>query len=163
MINTPDDALAQTLEEIDAWKWQRSDLNAWIKVLNKFDTVLEDVIREYDIDKLQVREFSTESKKMVSEILKFERLLLENSTNRKMFNSYDVRNPFVTKKYLSQASQKTAIEQLSLRFGPGRSDTSSEAAFKTFTAVLSAASCLTSTQYIYATFIVFGQTMAPPP
>lgn len=99
MINTPDDALARTLEEIDAWKWQRSDLNAWIKVLNKFDTVLEDVIREYDIDKLQVREFSTESKKMVSEILKFERLLLENSTNRKMFNSYDVRNPFVTMEY----------------------------------------------------------------
>ncbi|KAF8826118.1 hypothetical protein HHX47_DHR6000525 [Lentinula edodes] len=66
LINTPNDALAQTLEEIDAWKWQRSDLNAWIKVLNKFDTVLEDVIREYDIDKLQLREFSTESKKMVS-------------------------------------------------------------------------------------------------
>ncbi|KAJ3900167.1 hypothetical protein F5879DRAFT_887267 [Lentinula edodes] len=95
LINTPDDALAQTLEEIDAWKWQRSDLNAWIKVLNKFDTVLEDVIREYDIDKLQVREFSTESKKMVSEILKFERLLLENSTNRKMFNSYDRLNSFL--------------------------------------------------------------------
>ncbi|KAJ3855492.1 hypothetical protein EV368DRAFT_72228 [Lentinula lateritia] len=95
LINTPDDALAQTLEEIDAWKWQRSDLNAWIKVLNKFDTVLEDVIREYDIDKLQVREFSTESKRMVSEILKFERLLLENSTNRKMFNSYDRLNSFL--------------------------------------------------------------------
>ncbi|KAJ3790759.1 hypothetical protein GGU10DRAFT_281593 [Lentinula aff. detonsa] len=92
LINTPDDALAQTLEEIDAWKWQRSDLNAWIKVLNKFDTVLEDVIREYGIDKLQVQDFSPETKKLVSEILKFERLLLENSTNRKMFNSYDRLN-----------------------------------------------------------------------
>lgn len=83
------------MEEIDAWKWQRSDLNAWIKVLNKFDTILEDVIREYDIDKLQVREFATDTKKIVSEILKFERLLLENSTNRKMFNSYDVRTKVV--------------------------------------------------------------------
>ncbi|KAJ4483401.1 hypothetical protein J3R30DRAFT_3834848 [Lentinula aciculospora] len=95
LTNTPDDALAQALEEIDVWKWQRSDLNAWIKVLNKFDTVLEDVIRQYDIDKLQVRDFSPESKKMVSEILKFERLLLENSTNRKMFNSYDRLNSFL--------------------------------------------------------------------
>ncbi|KIK67399.1 hypothetical protein GYMLUDRAFT_37513 [Collybiopsis luxurians FD-317 M1] len=92
LSNTPDDALAQTLEEIDSWKWQRSDLNAWIKVLNKFDGILEDVIREYDIDKLQVREFSPDSKKLVSEILKFERLLLENSTNRKMYNSYDRLN-----------------------------------------------------------------------
>ncbi|KAF5393284.1 hypothetical protein D9757_000601 [Collybiopsis confluens] len=92
LSSTADDALAETLEEIDTWKWQRSDLNAWIKVLNKFDTILEDVIREYDIDKLQVREFSPESKKLVSEILKFERLLLENSTNRKMYNSYDRLN-----------------------------------------------------------------------
>ncbi|KAJ3821015.1 hypothetical protein F5878DRAFT_550493 [Lentinula raphanica] len=92
LINTSDNALAQTLEEIDVWKWQRSDLNAWIKVLNKFDAVLEDVIREYEIDKLQVRDFSQESKKLVAEIIRFERLLLENSTNRKMFNSYDRLN-----------------------------------------------------------------------
>ncbi|KAI3618920.1 ubiquitin-protein ligase [Moniliophthora roreri] len=92
LLNTPQDNLTATLEEIDSWKWQRSDLNAWIKVLNKFDTVLEDVIREYDIDKLQIRDFATSTKRLVSEILRFERLLLENSTNRKMYNSYDRLN-----------------------------------------------------------------------
>ncbi|EEB89746.1 hypothetical protein MPER_12125 [Moniliophthora perniciosa FA553] len=92
LLNTPQDNLTTTLEEIDSWKWQRSDLNAWIKVLNKFDTVLEDVVREYDIDKLQIRDFTTSTKKLVSEILRFERLLLENSTNRKMYSSYDRLN-----------------------------------------------------------------------
>ena len=62
-----------------------------IKVLNKFDVILEECIRDYDVDKLQIREFSPDVKKTLSEILRFERLLLENSTNRKMFNSYDVR------------------------------------------------------------------------
>lgn len=82
-------------------------------MLNKFDTILEDVIREYDIDKLQVREFATDTKKTVSEILKFERLLLENSTNRKMFNSYDVRTKLCHRIHVSELG-KTAIEQPSL-------------------------------------------------
>jgi E3 ubiquitin-protein ligase HUWE1 len=78
------------LTPIEAWRWPRSDLHSWIKVLNKFDTALEDVIRDYDIDKLQVNEFTPPTKKVVCHILAFERLLLENSTNRKLFNSYDV-------------------------------------------------------------------------
>ena len=91
ITDTPDDELAQVLSEIDAWKWPRSDLNAWIKVLNKFDAILEEVIRDYDIDNLQVNVFTPLTKKTICEILRFERLLLENSTNRKTFNSYDVR------------------------------------------------------------------------
>ncbi len=78
------------MSQIDSWKWPRSDLNAWIKVLNKFDAILEEAIRDYDIDNLQVNVFTPLTKKTVCEILRFERLLLENSTNRKTFNSYDV-------------------------------------------------------------------------
>ncbi|KAL0569802.1 E3 ubiquitin-protein ligase tom1 [Marasmius crinis-equi] len=92
LLNTPQDDLISTLGEIDSWKWQRSDLNAWIKVLNKFDAVLEEVIRDYDIDKLQIKDFTPKTKTLLSEILRFERLLLENSTNRKMYNSYDRLN-----------------------------------------------------------------------
>ncbi|KAF9268895.1 hypothetical protein L218DRAFT_977318 [Marasmius fiardii PR-910] len=92
LLNTTQDDLISTLEGIDSWKWQRSDLNAWIKVLNKFDAILEEIIRDYDIDKLQIREFAPKTKNMLSEILRFERLLLENSTNRKMYNSYDRLN-----------------------------------------------------------------------
>lgn len=75
------------------WTWARSDLNAWIKVLNKFDAILEDIIRDYEVDKLQTKSFPLPLKKTLLEILRFERLLLENSTNRKMYNSYDVRSP----------------------------------------------------------------------
>ena len=91
LLNTPTDDLPQVLTEIDAWKWPRSDLNSWIKVLNKFDVVLEEIIRDYELDKLQLNVFTPVTKKTICAILRFERLLLENSTNRKMFNSYDVR------------------------------------------------------------------------
>jgi E3 ubiquitin-protein ligase HUWE1 len=52
--------------------------------------VLEEIIREYDIDKLQVNDFNPQTKNVLLSVLAFERLLLENSTNRKLFNSYDV-------------------------------------------------------------------------
>jgi len=78
------------LKEIDSWKWPRTDLNAWINVLNRFDDIMDAAIREYNIDKLQLVPFSENTKELLSEILRFERLLLEYSTNRKTFNSYDV-------------------------------------------------------------------------
>lgn len=91
LADTPNEDLPEVLSQIDSWKWPRSDLNAWIKVLNKFDEILEEAIRDYDIDNLQVNVFTPLTKKTICEILRFERLLLENSTNRKTFNSYDVR------------------------------------------------------------------------
>lgn len=91
----PTEQVTQLLADIDTWKWPRSDLNAWIKVLNKLDAILENIIKEYDLDKLQLRPFSDEHKQLVSEILRFERLLMENSTNRKTFNSYDVSSVLI--------------------------------------------------------------------
>ncbi|TFK54241.1 hypothetical protein OE88DRAFT_1786570 [Heliocybe sulcata] len=90
--DTPNEDLPEVLGEIDSWKWPRSDLNAWVKVLNKFDAVLEEVINDYHIDKVQVNLFTPRTKKTTAEILRFERLLLENSTNRKIFSSYDRLN-----------------------------------------------------------------------
>ncbi|KAI0958508.1 hypothetical protein AcV7_004312 [Taiwanofungus camphoratus] len=92
LLETPDDDLHEVLSQIDTWRWPRSDLNAWIKVLNKFDAILEEVIRDYDIDNLQVNVLTPATKRTTCEILRFERLLLENSTNRKTFNSYDRLN-----------------------------------------------------------------------
>lgn len=90
LANTSNDDVADVLSGIESWKWTRSDLNCWIKVLDKFDAILEEAIRDYDIDKLQLNVFTPATKQTISAILKFERLLLENSTNRKTFNSYDV-------------------------------------------------------------------------
>jgi E3 ubiquitin-protein ligase HUWE1 len=83
------------LEPIEVWTWPRSDLNAWVQVLNQFDEILEDIIREYEIDQLQTKKLSLRDKDMLCGILRFERLLLENTTNRKSFSSYDVR-PWTT-------------------------------------------------------------------
>ncbi|KAF8625408.1 hypothetical protein AX15_005373 [Amanita polypyramis BW_CC] len=91
-LQTSENDLADLLSTIDTWKWPRSDLNAWVKVLNKFDVILEEVIREYDVDKLQLNAFNPTTKRKICEILRFERLLLENSTNRKTFSSYDRLN-----------------------------------------------------------------------
>lgn len=90
LLKTSSEDLPDVLAQINSWKWPRSDLNAWIKVLNKFDAIFEHVIQKHDIDKLQVNAFDAVTKKTVCEILRFERLLLENSTNRKLFSSYDV-------------------------------------------------------------------------
>lgn len=86
-------------------------MNAWIKVLNKFDAILEEAIRDYDIDNLQVNVFTPLTKKTVCEILRFERLLLENSTNRKTFNSYDVRVVLLASCLLANEALFTAAEQ----------------------------------------------------
>lgn len=91
LIRAENQELVETLKEVDTWKWPRSDLNAWIKVLNKFDSIMDGIVREYNVEKLQLEPFHSETKELLSEILRFERLLLENSTNRKTFSSYDVR------------------------------------------------------------------------
>lgn len=92
LLNASPKGLVEILKQADSWKWPRSDLNAWIKVLNRFDDIMDEIIQEYNIDKLQLNPFSTDTKELLSEILRFERLLLENSTNRKTFSSYDVKS-----------------------------------------------------------------------
>lgn len=91
LLNATNEQLPTILKTVDSWKWPRSDLNSWIKVLNKFDDIMDEIIREYNVAKLQLIPFTEGTKELLSEILRFERLLLENSTNRKTFSSYDVR------------------------------------------------------------------------
>ena len=71
--------------------WPRSDLHSWVKVLNRFDDILKGFIDEYELDKLQINPFTPQTKALVTAILHFETLLLDNATNRKLFASYDVR------------------------------------------------------------------------
>ncbi|KDR75882.1 hypothetical protein GALMADRAFT_248624 [Galerina marginata CBS 339.88] len=96
LLNASNEQLVEILKDVDSWKWPRSDLNAWIKVLNKFDDLMDGIIREYNVDKLQLDPFNPETKEILSEILRFERLLLENSTNRKTFSSYDRLNSLLS-------------------------------------------------------------------
>lgn len=75
------------------WNWPRTDLQHWISPLNRFDTILEDVIRDYDLSSMQhcqTNSFTPRTGELVTSILAFEKVLLENSTNRKIYASFDV-------------------------------------------------------------------------
>ena len=95
-MELPQDDLPAYLSTVVAWIWPRSDLHSWVKVLNKFDDILKSFIDNYDIDKLQLKPFLPLAKATILEILRFETLLLDNSTNRKLFASYDVCRVYIS-------------------------------------------------------------------
>lgn len=59
-------------------------------MLNKFDSILENIINEYRIWMVQINEFTPRTKELVMSILRFQKMLLERCTNRKTFASYEV-------------------------------------------------------------------------
>ncbi|KAG8764160.1 hypothetical protein FRC11_003016 [Ceratobasidium sp. 423] len=109
---TPQNELASFIANISIWTWPRSDLNSWTKVLNRFDSVFSDLIDKYDLNKLQLEIFDEADKKLLLELLRFERMLLENSTNRKLFASYDRLNALLA---TSDLDILVAVLQLLLR------------------------------------------------
>jgi len=88
--NIPKNELAAFIQRISHWSWPRSELHVWFGVLDRFDELMEALIAQYDAANLQLSPFSNEDKALLFQILRFERMLLDNSTNRKLFNSYDV-------------------------------------------------------------------------
>ncbi|GHJ84973.1 hypothetical protein NliqN6_1375 [Naganishia liquefaciens] len=94
----PDTGLAQLLhDEIPPntpWRFPRGDLHCWVTVLDRFDGILASLCAAYAIDApdatvVQRTPFSADDKRLVLEILRFERILLDNSTSRKIYASYD--------------------------------------------------------------------------
>lgn len=93
-----DEELPQLLDPIlsAGWTWPRTDLQHWIVPLNRFDRILEDVVNDYDLTSMehaQINAFTPRTRTLLLAILAFEKLLLENSTNRKIFASFDVSIP----------------------------------------------------------------------
>jgi len=90
-----DDELPEMLESVLAvgWTWPRTDLQHWINPLNRFDAMLDQIVTDYDLATLehpQINQFTPRTKQSLLAILRFEKLLLENSTNRKIYASFDV-------------------------------------------------------------------------
>jgi E3 ubiquitin-protein ligase HUWE1 len=83
--------LADALGAVRTWDWPRTDLQCWVEVLNRFDAILEKACADYALPAIQMTAFTPRTKRLVLEILRFTQLLLEHATNRKIFNSYDVR------------------------------------------------------------------------
>ena len=62
--------------------------------MDRFDAILAETIESYELSKLQANDFTPKTKELLVEVLRVLKLLLENSTNRKLFASYDVSVPW---------------------------------------------------------------------
>lgn len=85
-----DENLPEVLDHVIEWCWPRGDLFYWTTPLNRFDDILATTVQEYGLERVQTRDFDPKRKKLLVSILRFSRLLIENCTNRKLYNSYDV-------------------------------------------------------------------------
>lgn len=53
------------------WEWPRTDLQHWIYPLNRFDEILETVIRDYDLGDMkhsQTNDFTPRTKQLVQSV-----------------------------------------------------------------------------------------------
>lgn len=103
-----DDELPLVLDSISEWCWPRGDLHYWTQTLNRFDSILEETCKDYQLkdvsasnpppttangvgfSSLQINEFTPNRKRLLVSVLRFSRLLIENCTNRKLYASYEV-------------------------------------------------------------------------
>uniref|UniRef100_V5ED17 UBA domain-containing protein n=1 Tax=Kalmanozyma brasiliensis (strain GHG001) TaxID=1365824 RepID=V5ED17_KALBG len=92
ITKSSDDELPAVLDSISEWCWPRGDLYYWTGTLNRFDTILENVCRDYELSKIQLNEFTPITKRLVVSIVRFSRLLIENCTNRKLYSSFEHLN-----------------------------------------------------------------------
>ncbi|KAK4689594.1 E3 ubiquitin-protein ligase HUWE1, partial [Tremellales sp. Uapishka_1] len=92
ILSAPDIEIVDALKSFQYWRYPRGDLYVWIPVLDRFDQILADLIASYDLSKIQTNDFTPLDKEMILEILRVQKLLLENCTNRKSFASYDRLN-----------------------------------------------------------------------
>lgn len=83
------EGLRQEFPPHQAFKYPRGDLHAWIPLLNKLDGVLEQVVADYGLEELENKPWETADEEVVLEILRVERSLMDNSTSRKIYASYD--------------------------------------------------------------------------
>ncbi|WWC64740.1 uncharacterized protein I303_107351 [Kwoniella dejecticola CBS 10117] len=89
IVKAAEGDLVPILQAFDSWKYPRGDLHTWVDVLDRFDAILAEVTKEYDLHKVQSNEFTPKTRDLVLEVLRVQRLLLENCTSRKLFSSYD--------------------------------------------------------------------------
>ena len=74
------------------WSLGKSDLHNWAPVLDRFDDILKQLAEEYMPAGPQSQSYSAEHKQLIMCILGLEKLLLENSSSRNLFNTYDRLN-----------------------------------------------------------------------
>ncbi len=74
---------------IQEWVWPRSDMAHWVPVLDRIDSFLENMVKEYTLPK-QSKPFLDTHKEQLIASLQLTRFIWENCTNRAIYNSYEV-------------------------------------------------------------------------
>jgi E3 ubiquitin-protein ligase HUWE1 len=90
IAKSTDVQLIELLSSLDAWRFTRGDLHAWIPALDRFDDALDAIVKNYELNQPQLNPFTPQDRTILLEVLRVYRLLLENCTSRKLFASYDV-------------------------------------------------------------------------
>ncbi|KAG0302120.1 hypothetical protein BGZ98_007782, partial [Dissophora globulifera] len=88
----PEAEITTHIQAVPEWIWPRGDLFHWVGVLNRFDEILDNLCKSYDLKKPQPKEFSPEDRRLILAIVAFSRLLLESCTNRNLYASYEQLN-----------------------------------------------------------------------
>lgn len=78
------------LDSFRIWRYPRGDLHGWIPIIDRFDDILAQAIKEYGLTQIQTNDFTPKTKELILQVLRVEKILFENCTNRKLFASYDV-------------------------------------------------------------------------
>ncbi|KAF0392672.1 E3 ubiquitin-protein ligase HUWE1 [Gigaspora margarita] len=107
-----EEEIPRIVESAIDWSYPRGDLFHWIGVLNRFDTMLENICKNYNLKKLQTSKFSEGVRVVLMAILKFSRVLLENCTNRNLYSSYEHLNDLL---YTSDLDVLEVLLRLILR------------------------------------------------
>ncbi|CAG8786506.1 25958_t:CDS:2, partial [Racocetra persica] len=107
-----EEEIPRIVESAIDWSYPRGDLFHWIGVLNRFDTMLENICKNYNLKKLQTSKFSEGARVVLVAILKFSRVLLENCTNRNLYSSYEHLNDLL---YTSDLDVLEVLLRLILR------------------------------------------------
>lgn len=92
LLHGSEDDLSLYLSAFEDWTYPKADLFHFIPALNRLDSILEKFVADNNLkNTVQRTETSASTKPLLLGILQFTRLLLENSTNRNLYNSYEVQ------------------------------------------------------------------------
>lgn len=93
--DAPVSLLVACLGGVEEWRFGKTDLFYWVEALDRMDALLGDMVEKYRLRDLQSREMSGEDRDVAKAILRFQKMLVENSSNKSIYNSFDTVDPFV--------------------------------------------------------------------
>ncbi|KAI5190406.1 E3 ubiquitin-protein ligase HUWE1 [Nematocida minor] len=95
LTDLPEEDIYAYLNNLKEWKYTKTDLLYWVDVLDRFDAILKNISTTYSLEQFQNHPMKETDKETVHAILQFQKLLVENSSNKSLFSSFDVIEPYI--------------------------------------------------------------------